>query len=152
MPQWPREVTEMPDYTACADDVDFVSKSSQLLNEVQRIAPVCLSKWCLNIRESARRGTEKETRGRSGLSGSDTTVYPKTSGCDCTIRLQSLSSQQLVHVWTNANGKSHVSFIPPSSAETSHWNQLPSAILITDSMHTGQRRTPVILGDVDTIQ
>ena len=33
------------------------------------------------------------------------------------------------HVGTNANGMSHVSFIPPSSAETSNWHQIPSTNL-----------------------
>ena len=52
LPQRPREDAAMPLYTTYADDVDFTSNASQFLDEVQRIAPGCLSKWYFNISET----------------------------------------------------------------------------------------------------
>ena len=113
LPQWPREVTEMPYYTACADDIDFIGKSSQLLDEVQLIAPGCLSKWYLNISESARRDTEKETCGCDFPDavvslGQTPPSIPRPPAATVQCVYSPCAHIQHGHVWTNANGMSHV--------------------------------------------
>ena len=144
-----------------ADDVDFVSNASQFLDEIQRIAPGCLSKWYLNInqakaertnihRRNNRAGMTRNrvgmtrnragmTRNRAGMTrklssllgyvqagngvsnlrlwlsrsrvlpGSDTTAYPKTSGCDFVQCVYSPCAHiQHGNAGINANGMDQV--------------------------------------------
>ena len=59
LPQRPRENTEIPYYKVHAD---FISNASQILDEVQRIAPGCLSKRYLNIDETKTERTDIHRR------------------------------------------------------------------------------------------
>ena len=82
LPQRPRENTEMPYYMAHADDVDFVSNASQILDEVQRIAPGCLSKWYLNINETKTERTNIHRRNiRAGEDWRMTRMDKAACGC-----------------------------------------------------------------------
>ena len=62
LPQRPPEDTDMPNYTAYADDVDVISNASQFLDDVQRIAADYLSKWHININEANRERTNIHRR------------------------------------------------------------------------------------------
>ena len=113
LPQRLREDTEMPYYTACAVDVDFISKSSQFLDEVQRIASGCLSKLYLNISERAQCGTEKATCGCGFPQdviylGQTPPCIPRPPAATVEHVYSPCARIQHGHVGTNANGMGQV--------------------------------------------
>ena len=57
----------MPHYIAYTDDVDFVSNSNVFLDEVQRLAPGCLLKWHLIMKESKAEHINIQRRNTRGV-------------------------------------------------------------------------------------
>ena len=106
LPQRHTEDTEMPYYTAYADDVDFITNVMS-----QRIAPGCLSKWYLNISETVQRATEKETCGCGFPDavvslGQTPPSIPRPPAATVQCVYSPCARIQHGHVWTNADGMS----------------------------------------------